>query len=80
MLRFILGAIMGGIAVWAWRDELREYIADGTRGLRTTAADQLQAVQTAAEGALNTARDGISSGLQSGQDAIRPEDASRPAR
>jgi hypothetical protein len=80
MLRFILGAIVGGVAVWAWRDELREYMAEGTRSLRTTAADQLEAVRTATEGALNTARDRISSSLESGQDAIRPEDASRPAR
>jgi len=81
MLRFIMGAIAGGLAVWMWRDELRGYMAEGTRGLRTTAADQLQAVQTATESALGTAKDRITSRLQRGQDAIRPlEDASTPAR
>ena len=81
MLRFIMGAIVGGVAVWLWRDELTEYLAEGTRGLRTTAADQLEAVQKATESALGTARERISSSLQSGQAAIRPlEDASTPAR
>jgi hypothetical protein len=78
MLRFIAGAIAGGLAVWMWGDELRDYLAERTRGVRTKTADQIQLVQQAAETALATAKEQITSTLQSGQDAIRPsEDNSR---
>lgn len=70
MLRFIVGAIAGGVAVWMWGDELRGYLAERTRGVRAKTADQIQMVQQVAET--------ITSTLQSGQDAIRPsEDNSR---
>jgi len=72
MLRFIVGAIAGGVAVWIWRDELRGYVDRRTRSLRSKAADQLQLVQEATETALDTAKEQISAGLQSGRDAIRP--------
>jgi predicted DNA-binding protein (UPF0251 family) len=75
---FIAGAIAGGVAVWMWGDELRDYLAERARGVRTRTADQIQVVQQAAETALTTAKEQITSTLQSGQDAIRPsEDNSR---
>jgi hypothetical protein len=78
MRGFIAGAIAGGIAVWMWGDELRDYLAERARGVRTRTADQIQVVQQAAETALTTAKEQITSTLQSGQDAIRPsEDNSR---
>ena len=78
MRRFIAGAIAGGVAVWMWGDELRDYLAERARGVRTRTADQIQVVQQAAETALTTAKEQITSTLQSGQDAIRPsEDNSR---
>jgi hypothetical protein len=72
MLRFIVGAIAGGVAIWMWGDELREYVDRRTRSLRSKAADKLQLVQEVTETALDTAKDQISAGLQSGQEAIRP--------
>ena len=78
MLRFILGAIAGGIAVWIWGDQLRDSLAEGTRGVRVKTADQIQLLQHAAESALAAAQEQITSTLQTGQDAIRPsEDNSR---
>jgi hypothetical protein len=78
MRLFIAGAIAGGVAVWMWGDELRDYLAERARGVRTRTADQIQVVQQAAETALITAKEQITSTLQSGQDAIRPsEDNSR---
>jgi len=78
MRLFIAGAIAGGVAVWMWGDELRDYLAERARGVRTRTADQIQVVQQAAETALTTAKEQITSTLQSGQDAIRPsEDNSR---
>jgi predicted DNA-binding protein (UPF0251 family) len=72
MRRFIMGAIVGGVAVWIWRDELRKFMEKETRVVRAKAADQLEMVQKATESALDTAKEQISSHLQSGQDAIRP--------
>ncbi|HEV8440812.1 MAG TPA: hypothetical protein VGT40_22215 [Methylomirabilota bacterium] len=72
MFRFILGAIVGGIAMWVWRDDIREYMDRRTRSVRLKAADQLRAVQQATESALDAAKQQISSRLQSGEEAIRP--------
>lgn len=56
---FIVGAIMGGAAVWLYGREIREYVEDRTRGARDKAADTLQA---AAEG-LQSAKDKVEGGL-----------------
>lgn len=80
MRQFIAGAIAGGVAVWMWGDELRDYLAERARGVRTRTADQIQVVQQAAETALATAKEQITSTLQSGQDAIRPSEDNSRAR
>jgi hypothetical protein len=72
MLRFIVGAIAGGMAVWIWRDDVRQYVDRRTRSLRSKAADKLQLVQEVTETALDTAKEQISAGLESGREAIRP--------
>jgi len=72
MLRFIMGTIVGGLVVWVWRDEALQYMDRRTRDVRNKAADRLRLVQERTESALDTAKHRISSGLQSGQDAIRP--------
>ena len=72
MVRFMAGAIAGGVAVWVWGDDLRDALAEKTRGVRTRTADQIQLVQSA------LAR--ITSTLQSGQDAIRPSTRGNRAR
>ena len=74
MLRFIVGLIAGSVAVWIWRDDMREYADRRTRFLRTKAADQLRTVQKVTESALDTAKEQISAGLESGQEAIRPSE------
>jgi len=72
MLRFIVGAVAGGVAVWLWRDDLRGAMAEKTRGVRTRAADQIQLVQKV------LAR--VTSTLQCGQDAIRPSKSGNRVR
>lgn len=64
MLRFIAGAIAGGVAVWVWGDDARDAVTEKTRSVRSRAADQIQVVQRALGR--------ITSTLQRGQDAIRP--------
>jgi len=75
--RFVLGAIMGGIAVWVWGEDLRRLANTKGRSARLAAADTLQAVQSTAEGMFDSAKDQVTSTLQSGQDAIPPARADR---
>ncbi|MGH7366605.1 MAG: hypothetical protein ACREKQ_01005 [Candidatus Rokuibacteriota bacterium] len=69
--RFLLGAIVGGIAVWVWGEDLRRLAGTKGRSARLAAADTLQSVQSTAEELFDTARDQVTSTLQAGQDAIR---------
>jgi len=50
---FILGAITGAAIVWFWRRELEDYARDRTRGVRTRAAEGLQAVAEGTEKVLD---------------------------
>ena len=90
---FILGAITGAAAVWFWRREIEEYARDRTRGVRTRAAERLQAVADGtgkvfdrggealrrAEEVLRDTKEHVSETLQKGRDAIRPVPSAREA-
>ncbi|MEX2223465.1 MAG: hypothetical protein WEG40_16880 [Candidatus Rokuibacteriota bacterium] len=78
--RFVLGAIVGGIAVWVWGEELRRLVNTQGRSARLVAADTLQAVQSTAEELFDTAKDQVTSTLQAGQDAVRPARITRDRR
>ncbi len=83
---FILGAITGAAIVWCWRQELEDYARDKTRGVRTQAADGLQAVAGSTETVLDRAgetlrraeellkntKQQVGDALRTGQDALRP--------
>ena len=84
---FVLGAITGAVVVWFWRQEIKSYVREKTRGVRTQAAEGLRAVEEGtgkvldrggaalrrrAEGILQDTKEHVSEALQSGQDAIRP--------
>ncbi len=83
---FVLGAITGAVVVWVWGKELKGYVREQTRGVRTQAAEGLQAVEEGtgkvldrggealrrAEGILQDTKEHVSEALQKGQDAIRP--------
>ena len=72
--RFLLGAIVGGIAVYVWGANTRG------RTARLVAAETLQAVQSTAEEMFDSAKDQVTSTLQAGQDAIRPARLTRDRR
>ncbi len=72
MVRFVLGALAGGLAVWFWGDELRRLADAKTRDVRAMAADKLQAVEEKAADVLDRTKEQVSSTLHAGQDAIRP--------
>jgi hypothetical protein len=78
--RFMLGAVVGGIAVWVWGEELRRLANTKSRTARVAAADALQAVQSSAEELFDSARDQVTSTLQAGQEAVRPTRLGRDRR
>jgi hypothetical protein len=63
---FVLGVIAGAAVVWLWGRELEEYLEEQTRGVRTKAAEGVQAVE-----------EKVSEALRAGQEAIRPAPAAR---
>ncbi len=72
MMRFILGALAGALAMWYWGDDIREYLESRTRDVRGRAVDTLQSVETKAGEVLDRTKEQVTSTLQAGQDAIRP--------
>ena len=76
MLRFAVGAIVGGIVVWYLSDALGT-LADRTEEIRRSAADTLKSVEKTAESVLDRTKEQVSSALQAGQDVIAPRHAAR---
>jgi len=72
MVRLVMAALAGGLAVWFWGDELRRLADAKTRDIRAMAADKLQAVEDKATDVLDRTKEQVSSTLQAGQDALRP--------
>jgi len=71
MFRFVLGALVGGLAVWYWGEEIREYAESRTLGVRESAANMIRSVGKRAEDVLDQTKDQISKAAEAGQDAIR---------
>ena len=72
MFRFLIGALVGGLAVWYWGEEMREYAESRTVGVRRSAANKIRSVGKKAEDVLDRTKDQVHSVSQSGQDVIRP--------
>jgi len=83
---FVLGTIVGGLAVWLWGREIEGYVGEKTRGVRAKAADAMRTVEEKtgqildsggdslhrAEGFLQDTKGRVSTALRAGQDAVRP--------
>jgi gas vesicle protein len=83
---FVLGAIIGAAAVWLWGPDIKEYVEEKTRGVRSKAADGVRTVEETTGRVLNRGGDAlrradeflqdtkehVSETLRAGQDAIRP--------
>ena len=83
---FILGAVTSGLVAWFLGKEITGYVRERTRGVRTQAAEGLQAVADntgkvldrggdalrRAEEFLQDTKEQVGDALRSGQDAIRP--------
>jgi hypothetical protein len=72
MLGFILGAVVGGIASYYWREHIRNYMSGGAPDLRKRAADSLGTLGDRASGALDRARSRIDIAVRTGQERLRP--------
>ena len=72
MVRFVIGALAGGLAVFFWGEEIRRFANSKTRNIRASAANTLKAVEETAEDALDRTKDHVTSTLEAGRDAIRP--------
>jgi hypothetical protein len=72
MMKFMLGALAGALAMWYWGDEIRGYIDSRTRDVRDRAVEKLQSVEEKAGAMLDRTKEQVSSTLQAGQDVIRP--------
>jgi hypothetical protein len=90
---FVLGAIMGAAVVWLWGREMEAYVEEKTRGVRTTVAAGVRAVEETAGQVLDRGGEAlrraddflqdtkahVSDALRAGQEAIRPAPADREA-
>ena len=78
MIGFVAGAMAGGAIVWFWGDRMRQLARDKTEHARDTVARGLESVQATAESAFDSAKEQIRTGLQAGQDYVRPDDKKAP--
>ena len=89
----VFGAIVGAAVVWLWGRDLETYVEQKTRGVRTTAADGVRAIEETAGKVLDRGGDAlhrvddflqdtkehVSEALQAGQEAIRPAPPAKTA-
>jgi hypothetical protein len=72
MLGFLIGAVTGGVLVYLYGERMRNLPDVTSEAARTKVAEGLENVQHRAEGAIDTAKERLRSGLQAGQEYIRP--------
>jgi ElaB/YqjD/DUF883 family membrane-anchored ribosome-binding protein len=71
---FLLGAVVGGIVTWVWRDTIREYVEQNVEPAKSKVEGVLRTVQETSEGLLDTAKDRASSTLETARDKVRSVD------
>jgi hypothetical protein len=76
MLRMIAAAIVGGIAVWLYGEEMKRLATDRTHDARLRVADTLHAVQGKAEEVLDATKEQVSATLRASEQALRPASSS----
>ena len=90
---FVLGTIIGATIVWMWGRQMEEYVKERTRGVRTKAAEGVQAVEETTVKVLDRGGDAlhrvddflqdtkehVSEALRAGREAIRPAPAAKKA-
>lgn len=72
MIQFLIGAVVGGLAAWQYRDDIRRYLDQKLPDVRAKAADHLESLGKSADSALDRARTSLGENLRAGQRVIRP--------
>jgi hypothetical protein len=72
MIQFLIGAVVGGVAAWQYRDDIRRYMDQKLPDVRARAADRLESFERSADSALDRARTRLGENLRAGQRVIRP--------
>jgi hypothetical protein len=75
MFGFLLGAVVGGMASYYWRDSIHDYMSGRVPDLRKRAADGLGTLGDRAGGALDRARTRLDTAVRTGQERLRPKGA-----
>lgn len=68
---FVLGVIAGGLAVWKYRDSIREYVKGNAAPAREKADELLRTVQERSERLLDLAKEQVASTLESTREKVR---------
>jgi hypothetical protein len=77
MFRFVFGALVGGLAVWYWGEEIREYAENRTIGVRQSAAKVIRVVGKKAEDVLDRTKEQVNSATRAGEDVLRASQSQR---
>ena len=56
MIQFLVGAVVGGLAAWQYRDDIRRYMDQKLPDVRAKAADRLESLEKSADSAIDRAR------------------------
>jgi hypothetical protein len=72
MKGFVLGVVVGGIAMWVWRDSIREFVQNSAGPARSKVDLALRTVQQKSEGLLDSAKEQIASTVETARNRIRP--------
>lgn len=75
---FGLGIVVGAIAVWFWRDSIRDYLENNMEPAKGKVDRMLRTVQERSEGLLDGAKEQLSSRLETAREKLRPA-AATPA-
>jgi hypothetical protein len=63
---FILGTITGGAIMWVWGPQIKRYVDEQTRTVRTRVADGLQSTAETLHAAAETVEEGLSGPTRTG--------------
>ena len=70
MKGFLIGAIAGGLAMWLYGDQIREYVDDMTSGVRERAAAKLEGAADRLQSVAESVESGLSDAANQARRAI----------
>ena len=70
MKGFLIGAIAGGVAMWLYGDQIREYVDEMTSGVRERAAAKLEGAADRLQSVAESVENGLSDAATQARRAI----------